>query len=93
MLPDHGLGSLPCLAHRPGGFGLGLAQQPLLFLERPAGLLDFIRKAEPEVVDAGQRFFLVDDHGPGERDLTAVRDQVFEAVDGFMDVHASAPLM
>src|SRR6202011_1236206 len=70
-----------------------LGKEALLFLERPARLFDLIGKAEPELVDAGQHLFLVDDDSAGQRDLAAVGNHVLEAIDGFMDVHACAPLV
>src|SRR5205807_2453840 len=50
-------------------------------------------EAQPQLVDAGQHLFLVDDNGARQRNLPAVADEVFEAIDGFMDVHACAPLL
>src|SRR2546430_11845468 len=93
MLSDHGLGPLASLADRPGRLRLRFGEQALLLLQRPAGLLDLVREAQPQVVDAGEHLCLVDDDGAGQRDLTAVADQVFEAIDGFVDVHACAPLL
>src|SRR3989454_6739541 len=93
VLPDHGLGPFARLADRPRRLRLRLGEQALLLLQRPAGLLDLVREAQPEVVDAGQHLFLVDDDGTGQGDLAAVADQVFEAIDGFVDVHACAPLL
>src|SRR2546430_3153519 len=93
VLADHGLGPFSGFADRPGRLRLRFGKEALLLLQRPAGLLDLVRKAQPQVVDTGQYFFLVDDDGAGQRNLPAVADEVFEAIDGFMDVHACAPLL
>ena len=68
-----------------------LGEEPLLLLECPARLFDLVGQAEPKIIDAGQRLLLIDDDGSGQRDLPAVADQVLEAIDRFMNVHACAP--
>jgi len=51
VLADHRQGPFARLADRPGRLRLRLGEQALLLLERPAGLFDLVRQAEPEVVD------------------------------------------
>jgi len=51
VLADHRQGPFARLADRPGRLRLRLGEQALLLLERPASLLDLVRKAQSQIID------------------------------------------
>ena len=74
----------------PLGLFLGLLDDPLALGVDPLGGADLLRHRDTKLVDQAERGVLVDDHVRGQRQLLAVGDERFEALDKEDDVDRSA---
>ena len=74
------------LGHDPLGLGLGLLDDPLALGVDPLGGADLFGDRDAELIDEAERRVLVDDDVGRERQLLAVGDEGFEALDKEDDV-------
>ena len=78
------------LGHDPLGLVLGLLDDPLALGIDPLGGADLLRDGDPQLVDEAEGGVLVDHDVRRERQLLAVGDEGFEALDEEDDVDRSA---